>query len=79
MPASAAQLRDKLARLSQVKRTTLAEDTRYFLELEPGARLVVTLEHCDAHIEAFGARTVESTESEVETWRRVRRRLDGRR
>jgi hypothetical protein len=79
MPSSAAELRAKLARLDQVKQATLAEDTRHFLELDPGARLLATLRHCDAHIEAFGTGPGEEAgaESEAETWARVRRRLAG--
>jgi hypothetical protein len=77
MSASTAQLRDRLARIGRVKRATLAEDTRHFLELDPGARLLATLKHCDAHIEAFGTGPgeVAAAESEAETWQRVRHRL----
>jgi hypothetical protein len=77
MSASAARLRDRLAQVGKVKRDTLAEETRHFLSLDPGARLAATLQHCDAHIAAFGTGLDEAAamEAEAETWARVRRRL----
>lgn len=75
MKDQAAQLRHKLERIGQVKRDSAAEDTRRFLELELGERLLQTVRHCDASISMQPDVSASVPDSESEVWARVRRHL----
>lgn len=72
-PANSA-LRRRTAAIAEAKPASAASDAAAHLALPAGERLLVTLQHADAHLQAFPPQD-GALDADREAWERVRRHL----